>query len=167
MFGASHSAILVLKTLTTLPIHKIINFYTMPLRYACKTQTGKLYAFSGLKALSAQWAKQTLEQCQPHNLVRIKINKNSNPQELTQCTKVIYAIGFEPNDMSFIVGANPVHYDSATGIITNHLFGIGIAFPESYIDQLGHTEYKVGLKSFMEFAKRTIPLWLKVAQIKE
>lgn len=95
------------------------------------------------------------------NLIRILNAKNSRDAWLPICNKIVYAAGFERNDLPPINGsASSVSYDSNTGIIAPHLFGIGIAFPEVQIDPMGNRENRVGLNSFMAYAQRIMPEWL-------
>lgn len=154
VFGASHSAILVLEALSNVPIKTIINFYKKPLIY--------YIPFAGLKGQAAQWAKTVLEKNPPSNLFRFFASDEHVAKIIPQCTKVIYAIGYERNDTSFIPKISLTTFNPETGIIRNNLFGIGIAFPEEFIDSFGKTEKRIGILSFMHFAKKNVPLWIKM-----
>lgn len=59
--GSAHSAILLLKYLTELPVARIINFYKHPLKYPTPLEGWILYEGSGLKGETAYWAKTVLE----------------------------------------------------------------------------------------------------------
>lgn len=158
--GSSHSAILLLKFLSELSVKRIINFYKKPLLYAIDMGTWILHNANGLKGETAQWAKEVLEKNPPANLVRIHNNQATRDAWLPLCNKIIYAVGYERNDLPTVNGASTVTYDDHSGIIAPRLFGIGIAFPEGYIDPLGNQEHRVGLNSFMEYAQRVVPQWL-------
>jgi thioredoxin reductase len=160
VFGGSHSAILILKFLTDLSVKQIYNFYKRPLLYAVDMDGWLLHNANGLKGNTAQWAKEVLEKNPPENLMRVCNNEENRRDYLPECTKTIYAIGFEPNDVHATVPDNAnLSYDDSTGIIGPRLFGIGIAFPEQHVDPMGNTEHRVGLNSFMEYAQEVIPQW--------
>jgi hypothetical protein len=158
VIGSAHSAVLILKTLTELNVKRIINFYKGEFKYTENMGTWLLNVSSGLKGIAADWAKNILEKAPPKNLIRIESSKESFDKYLPECTKVIQAIGFERNDVpcDFKIG-----YDDSNGVIASRLFGIGIAFPEKYVDPLGNIEHKVGLNSFMEYAQKMLPEWIK------
>lgn len=159
--GSSHSAILILKFLSELKVKRIINFYKNPLQYAIDMGTWVLHNSTGLKGATAQWAKEVLEKNPPANLIRLYNSQEARDTWLSICDKIIYAIGYERNDLPLINGDNSeITYDDCSGIIAPRLFGIGIAFPEKYTDPLGNVEHSVGLNSFMEYAQRIIPEWL-------
>ena len=88
-------------------------------------------------------------------------NEQARQAWLPICTKIIYAVGYERNELPAIDGQkNDLSYDDRTGIIAPRLFGIGIAFPEKYTDPLGNQEHRVGINSFMDYAQRIIPQWI-------
>lgn len=158
--GSSHSAILLLKYLSEINVKKIINLYKNDLKYAIDMGTWVLYNSTGLKGLTAKWAKEILEKNPPKNLERKKNTKENLDKALNESTKIIYAIGYDKNSLPKI-SANPEYnYDDTTGIIAPGLFGIGIAFPEKYIDPIGNVEHQVGLNSFMNYAQRVVPQWI-------
>lgn len=158
--GGCHSAILLLKYLSEISVKKIINIYKKPIQYAVDMGDWILYNSSGLKGATAQWAKDVLEKNPPKNLVRLYSNDENIKKSLKECTKIIYAIGYERNELP-LVKENPAFvYNETTGVIAPGLFGIGIAFPEKYTDPLGNTEHRVGLASFMEYAQRVAPYWV-------
>lgn len=157
VIGSAHSAVLVLKFLSELPVARIINFYKKPFVYTQDMGGWLLYSSSGLKGIAAEWAKNVLEKNPPCNLARIYNSENARKAWLPVCTKIIYAAGFERNP---IPGCNPeMEYNTQTGFIAPGLFGIGIAFPEVIVDQAGNTEYKIGLNSFMQHALDMLPVW--------
>ena len=159
--GGAHSAVLILKFLSELNVKRIINFYKSPIRYAVDMGDWILYNESGLGGIAAQWAQNVLEKSPPANLVRIYNCAESLDAWLPICNKIIYAVGFERNTLPVIPENAKLEYDSTTGIIAPRLFGIGIAFPETYTDPLGNVEYRIGLSQFMEYAQRVIPQWMK------
>lgn len=161
VIGSAHSAILAMKFLSELNVGRIINFYNKPLQYVEDMGSWALHAESGLKGIAAQWAREVLEKNQPPNLMRIMNCEAARTAWLPICNKIIYAAGFERNDLPPINGSSqPVSYDSKTGVIGTHLFGIGIAFPELQTDPLGNSEYRIGLNSFINYAQRVIPEWM-------
>ncbi len=157
VIGSAHSAVLVLKFLSELPVSRIINFYKKPFVYTQDMGGWLLYSSSGLKGIAAEWAKNVLEKNPPCNLARIYNSEKARKAWLPLCTKIIYAAGYERNP---IPGCNPdMEYNTQTGFIAPGLFGIGIAFPEVIVDQAGNTEYKIGLNSFMQHALDMLPVW--------
>lgn len=161
VIGSSHSAILILKFLTELNVKRIINFYKNPIQYAVDMGTWILHNANGLKGITAQWAREVLEKNPPANILRIYNSEQARESWLQICNKIIYAVGYERNELPPIHGNNTITYDDKTGIIAPRLFGIGIAFPEEYTDPLGNKEHRVGLNSFMDYAQRIIPEWIK------
>jgi pyruvate/2-oxoglutarate dehydrogenase complex dihydrolipoamide dehydrogenase (E3) component len=161
VLGSAHSAILILKFLSELPVKKIVNFYKNPIVYATEMGDWVLHQHSGLKGITAEWAKNVLEKNPPKNLVRIFNDPKIMARLLPLCTKIIYAVGFDRNQLPLIDGKTEITYDDHTGIIASRLFGIGIAFPEKYVDPLGNVEHQVGLKFFMEYAQKMVPEWMK------
>ncbi len=163
VIGSSHSAILILKYLTELKVKRIINFYKNPLLYAVDMGTWLLHNASGLKGITAEWAREVLEKNPPANLIRIYNSKEAREAWLPICNKKICAVGYERNDLP-LIDDKPISYDDKTGIIAPGLFGIGLAFPEQYTDPLGNVEHRVGLNSFMDYAQRVVPQWLHSAE---
>lgn len=160
VIGSSHSAVLVLKFLTELKVKRIINFYKNPIQYAIDMGTWLLHNSTGLKGVAAQWAREVLEKNPPAHLIRMINTPDALQAWLPVCNKIIYAVGYERNELPLINGQNQVTYNDHSGVIAPRLFGIGIAFPEEYIDPLGNKEHRVGLNSFMEYAQRVIPQWI-------
>ena len=114
---------------------------------------------NGLKGVAAKWAKEVLENNKPKNLIRVKNTKENLDKYLPECNKIIYAVGYEINNLPDInVEIIP---DSETGIIGPNLFGIGIAFPGSSITPDGKIEHGIGLNSFMKYAQKVIVNWIK------
>ncbi|MBI2775181.1 FAD/NAD(P)-binding protein [Candidatus Dependentiae bacterium] len=158
--GSAHSAMLILKFLSELPVGRIVNFYKNPLVYVIDHGTWAQHQQAGLKGTTAEWAKNVLEKNPPANLVRIFNTPESLEAWLPICNKIIYAVGYEPNQLPPINGKTELIYDDVSGIIAPRLFGIGIAFPEKYSYPDGSTEYRVGLRFFMEYAQRVVPEWM-------
>ena len=151
VYGNSHSAILVLKNLSELNINKIINIYKHELVYCDFSFDPPIYQGSGLKGLAARWAKEFLETNLISNLTKIKL-EDLDQDVLESADKIIYAIGFKPN---LIENIEIKEYKA--GEIATGLFGLGIAFPETIIDQSGSTEQLIGLDSFMNYARNNLP----------
>ncbi len=161
--GSAHSAILILKYLTETTVEKIINLYTRPLIYAVDMGTWTLNNTHGLKGIAAKWAYEVLENNTPSNLVRYLNTAENRAAFLPECNKIVYAIGYERNDLPSVAingVASDIEFDPDTGIIGPRIFGIGIAFPGTYIDPSGNKEQLVGLNSFMKYAQKVIPDWI-------
>lgn len=161
VFGSSHSAILVLQNLVNNKVTRIVNFFRSPLRYAVHLEDWILFDDSGLKGQTADWARENIDGHQPHNLERYYSNEENIEQHLPQCTKAVYAIGFEPRHLPVIKNLGPIHYDPRSGIIAPGLFGLGIAYPEARENRLGMTEYRVGLWKFMQYLHEILPIWMR------
>ncbi len=149
--GSAQSAILLLKYLSELPTGRIINFYRNPIEFGGE---------SGLKAATARWAQDVLLKTPPANLLRLYNSCDALKAWLPICTKIIYAVGFERNDIPTINNAPYLNFDDPSGILGPRLFGIGIAFPEKYQDENGKTVSRIGLLAFMEYAQEILPNWL-------
>ena len=81
------------------------------------------------------------------------------------CNKIIYAVGYDRNQIPPVNGDNEITYDDKTGIIGSRLFGIGIAFPETFIDEdTGNKISKIGLMGFMDYAQQIMPEWLRTKE---
>lgn len=170
VFGGAHSAILILKYLSELqtPIRKIFNFYNKDLIYAIdfecpllkNTTTGPLLG------VAAWWAKNVLLQNPPQNLLRLENTLDNREQYLSQCNKVIYAIGYKANPLPTIsineqkIDSNNITFDPESGIIAPRLFGLGIAFPGITQDSFGNTQLLIGLNSFSQYALDMMPSWI-------
>jgi cation diffusion facilitator CzcD-associated flavoprotein CzcO len=161
VFGSSHSAIIILRTLLEqCQIKKAVNFYLSPLRYAVYLNDWILFDDTGLKGTTAEWARENIDGKLPAKLERvISIEENIRTQ-LPLCNKVIYATGFQRRLIP-VEGLHKVEYNDRSGIIAPGLFGFGIAFPEAKLDRYGTLEYRVGLWKFMEYLNQALPLWLQ------
>jgi hypothetical protein len=161
VFGSSHSAIIILKSLLEYTnVRRIINFYQHPLRYAIYFDDWILFDDTGLKGSTAKWAKEHLHGTMPDRLTRKMVGPESIDTYLPQCTKAIYPIGFNRRSIT-IDGMSSLNYNEHNGIIAPGLFGLGIAFPEAAIDRYGTLEYRVGLWKFMDYLSRILPVWLQ------
>jgi len=161
VFGSSHSAVLALRNLVEQSVSRIINFYQEPLRYAVHLKDWILFDNTGLKGPTAEWARIHLDGVLPKNLTRVFSSKETIEKYLPQCTKVIYAVGFERRTFPEVEGLASLTYLEQSGIIAPGLFGVGIAFPEAKTDPLGRMEYRVGLWKFMDYLQNIMPLWLQ------
>lgn len=162
IFGNAHSGILAIKNVSALPVKHIYNFYKTPVLYT-QRHKGKIFNnFRGIKSATAEWAKNNLEKRNSNLVTALYSNEENIKKYIGLCDKVIYAIGFEPNKIIGIhENTGTCTYDETTGIIAPGLFGIGIAFPEGYTDPMGLWEHRVGLMSFVTYAKKMIPRWLQ------
>ncbi len=162
VFGSSHSAIVVLENLMNTDVKKIINFYRHPLKYAIDMDDYILFDNTGLKGKAADWAKKHIDGACPDRIERVLCNSDSMQEKLMECTKVIYAIGFEPNSTITIHPFDyPLEYNDTNGIIAPGLFGFGIAYPNKVTDPLGNIEHAVGLWKFMQHINRCLPIWMR------
>ncbi len=148
--GSAHSALLILKYLTDLPVQKIINVYTKQPTYGM---------YGGLEGVTARWTKEVLETNSAPNIERIPYNHATIKEIALNCTKIIYAFGFERSTLP-INGSRDLCFDYKTGLIKPHLYGIGIAFPEEYLTKEGNTVNLIGVNSFMKYAKEHVPIWI-------
>ncbi len=155
VFGGMHSAMLILKHLSecciasaSCAVKQIINFYLYDY----------FYGSPGLEGDTAAWVKNVLEKNPPANILRVLNTAENRENFLCQCTKVIYAIGYESNKL-LINGSMDVNFDENTGIIDENLYGIGIAFPPTGIFN-GHKIAKNGLYAYLIYAKKLIPRWI-------
>ncbi len=164
--GSSHSAILVLKFLHELSSKRIINFYKNSIVYPIDMGNWELHAGSGLRGETAYWAKNILEKEKPVNILRLKNTKEARNAWLPICDKIIYACGFERNDLPPINNeAMPYDcYDCTNGSIAPDLFGIGIAFPEKWEDPQGNVESGINIPNFMKYVQEALPNWIKTKQ---
>lgn len=147
VIGSGHSAILILKYLTELSVNRIVQFFKKPIVYPVHTRIGIAWQEAGLKGDVAQWAKTVLEVNPPQNIIRVLNTPQAMHDLLPQCTKVIYAAGFERNELPPVNGDSSTYanYDRHSGLIAPHLYGVGIAFPQQKVDPIGNVEHLVGL----------------------
>jgi len=164
VIGGAHSAVLIMKFLSELPIARIINFYRHPLYYMTTAEEqqwrGCEIIGDPLQGVAAAWAREVLDVDPPGNLVRVRNSETARKAWLPICTKIIYAAGFERNVMPTITGISPTAYNPSTGVIGPHLFGIGIAFPELVDEGAGKCKFAIGLRDFMRFAQRVVSEWM-------
>lgn len=161
VFGASHSAILILRYLVELGAKRIINFYKSPCRYAISMDNWILFDNTGLKGKAAEWARENIDGKLPPNLERHQSNEVNLGKYLPACDKAIYAVGFKKRDDISITHYPDLHYNPHLGIIAPGLFGLGIAYPELANNPYGSAEYQVGIWKFMAYLHKVLPLWLK------
>jgi len=155
VFGGSHSAILVLKFLHEIGVKKIINIYKDELTFCDYSTNPPTNAGSGLKGIAARWAQDFLVGSKIENLERIHLD-NLTQDLIDSSDKIVYAAGFRPNKIN---GIKIDKYEA--GELAEGLFGMGIAFPDYYIDPKGNKEYLIGLDSFLLYARKTIPGLIK------
>jgi hypothetical protein len=151
IIGSGQSAVLLLKFLTELGVSQITNFYTLSLQET----------LASLKAETLAWAEANLV-AYPVNGIPIHrvYNDDANRDRwLSQCNKIIYAVGYERNPLPKIRHTS-VDLDNNQGILGPHLFGVGIAFPERE-QHNGRTIRRVGMMSFTRFLLRNMPIWIQ------
>ena len=152
VFGSMHSAFLVMKYLTELPVKKIINFYRSDYYFG---KPGTV----GLEGDTAAWVRDCLEKNPPAHLIRVLNTTENRSTYLPGCTKAIYAIGYEQNTI-VVNGKTDLSFDETTGIIDKDLYGIGIAFAPTTIDIHGTKVGLNGFNTYLYYAKKLIPQWI-------
>ena len=161
VFGASHTAIVVLENLLNCKTKKVINFYRQPLKYAVHLDDFILFDNTGLKGNAAEWAKKHIDGSWPEHLERVHCDSDTMHEKLEQCTRIIYAIGFEKNaSITFRSYSESLSSNDFNGIIAPGLFGLGIAYPNQVADPYGNIEHNVGLLKFMKHLTHCLPLWM-------
>ena len=161
VFGASHSAILVLANLLKQNPKMVHNFYRSPHHYALNMGEWILFDNTGLKGFAANWAKDHLDGSLPKNLNRCHSSDTKFEEILSTCNKVVYPVGFERRQTPVLEQFPNAKYQETTGIIAPGLFGFGIAYPQAQFDPFGNLEYRVGLWKFMDYLNSILPIWLK------
>lgn len=163
VFGSSHSAMIILKNLLDAGAKKIINFYQSPLKYAVYQKDWILFDNTGLKGHAAEWAKENIDGSLPPNLERVYSKDPHFKGKLSECNKVVYAVGFDSRKTVETPQFGDLKYNPTNGIIAPGLFGLGIAFPERCEDSFGNVEYNVGLWKFMKYLNKVLPIWFDYA----
>jgi len=163
VFGSSHSAVLVLRALAKVNVAQVINFYRSPLRYAVDMGDWILFDNTGLKGTAAEWARAHLDGNLPTHFMRVYSNSENIEHHLPSCTKVIYAVGFEPRINIDAHGVSLSQYQPQTGVIAPGLFGFGIAYPQEAQDPVGNVELRVGIWKFMDYLNTVMPIWMRYA----
>ena len=159
VFGSSHSAIIIIRYLVELGLSRIVNFYQSPLKFALRMEDWTLFDNTGLKGLTADWARENILGKVPDNLYRYQATKQNIGTYLDGCDRVIYAVGFHPRVIE-VAGMAGLRHNVHNGIIAPGLFGVGIAFPKQTIDLFGNREESVGLWKFMIHINAVLPIWL-------
>lgn len=165
VFGSSHSAMLVMANLMHIKVRKVINFYRSAHQYAIYLKDWILYDDTGLKGFTAAWAKEHIDHTLPKNMNRVLITEHTFTESLAECSKVVYATGFQRRSLPVLGQFEGLKYDDRTGIIAPGLFGLGIAFPQAQFDPLGHLNYRVGLWKFMDYLNQILPIWIQYANL--
>jgi FAD-NAD(P)-binding len=161
VFGSSHSAMIALPNLLNTPVKKVINFYRSPLKYAVYFDDWTLFDDTGLKGQAADWARENIDGTCPQRLGRCFVGDPEFEKILRMCDHVVYTVGFERRRLPLTPQWGSLEYDPTNGILAPGLFGIGIAFPEYWIDPLGGGQYRVGMHKFMQRLGTALPLWLR------
>lgn len=145
--GSLHSALLVLKYASDIPVQQAINFYTKLPTYG---------PAGGLEGITAYWTKEVLDQHKATNVIRFLYDPQAIEQYKNKGYKIVYAIGYEPNVIR-VNGSIPMSFDADTGKICDNLYGIGIAFAERYTKEDGMSIPLIGVNSFMKRAQEILP----------
>jgi len=151
VIGSGQSAVLLLKYLTDLKVGHIINLHKITLEETVNS----------LKALTKKWALSFLASKNKNSILRVSNSSVNREKWLPQCTKIIYAVGFERNPLPKIRGT-PIDLEANDGILGQNLFGVGIAFPATEKDRDGHIIKLVGFTSFTRFLQEHFETWLQI-----
>jgi len=149
--GSAHSAFLILKFLYDFGVKKIINIYN---------QEPRVGGVGGLMGITAYWVQNVMLNNPSPMLERVLFDPKTMEEYVSMCSKVVYAFGYEPNEIP-VNGVARLSYDLDTGIIEKNLYGIGIAFPQPHIAEDGVRVELIGFNSFMYRAKTCMPFWLQ------
>lgn len=158
VFGSSHSSMIAIRHLVERGVKKIVNFYLSPLRYAVLMDDWILYDDTGLKGETAKWVREHVSKNPLPQIERYLGTEEHIDEHLPNCSKVIYAVGFQPRHVP-VLNVSLSHYDVSNGIIAPGLFGAGIGFPVAVTDPFGRVEWNVGVWKFLKNMRRTLPLW--------
>lgn len=151
VIGSAHSALLILKYLAELQVKKVVHIYSKPPSYG---------TYGGLEGVTARWAKEVWEHNLPAHFERAIYNPITVNESIKQATKIVYAYGYEPNQIP-VNGSSHLPFDCNTGVIMPYLYGIGIAFPKKHTTIEGNAVDLIGINSFMAYAQELIPKWMK------
>lgn len=180
VYGSSHSAMLVLNNLLSIPNSPrlIINYYRAPIKFAqfpdpINYPDRILHDNTGLKGETAEWVRSWIEigpeEAFKGKLKRIKTDGRKGDEHGQNVDCNIYAVGYERNLLPKIIEnnnillSNDIDYTSNGQLTTKNssdpitgLFGYGIAFPERVKDLDGSDEMAVGMWKFMKHIKKSI-----------
>lgn len=160
VFGSSHSAMIIVRSLLEAGVKKVINFYRSPIRYAIYMDHWILYDNTGLKGETARWTRQNVSQhCLP-SIERYHATQDNLDTHLPRCTKAVEAVGFDARHIP-AEGVDTAEYDASNGIIAPGLFGLGIAYPQKVTDPLGKQEMNVGIWKFLVYLRSVLPIWMQ------
>jgi hypothetical protein len=169
ILGTSHSGMLVAMNL--IKYYKIpelhLYFHISPkLKFAQRKYAEGPDLFindnTGLKGEVAEWCKKHQSELEGESAIRIDQTSFQNLPSNTLKSfdaydAVIFAVGFERNDLPVIVNGENLNFDNTGGVLAKDLYGFGIAFPEVVHDcDSGLPERAVGLWKCMKFVKKTI-----------
>lgn len=161
VFGSSHSSMIAMPNLLNTQAEKVINFYRHPLKYAVYLDDWILFDDTGLKGHAAAWARENIDGTHPPRLARCRVGDPEFDELRQMCDHVVYTVGFQRRHLPLTPQWGAVQYDPTNGILAPGLFGVGIAFPEYWIDPMGAGQHRVGLQKFMQRLDTALPLWLR------
>lgn len=108
VFGNSHSGMVVLRNLLEMAHgpRQVFSFAKAPPKYAVYKGDWILHDNTGLKGASATWARSVYENADAEpRLAKILLDASNGAafaDAMAQCTKVVYAVGYEPNPLPVI-----------------------------------------------------------------
>ncbi len=158
VFGSSHTAVLIMRLLLEDKVKKIINFY----RTKNIKNVNSFFHYNASEGLGQhlkEWAIEHIEKNPPDNLIRVFNSSEKRKLYADEITKVVYAIGFDPVQVSIVDPRSSIHFDDRNGRLGHHLYGLGIAYPEGFVDLKGYYQRKVEVVHFIDHALRCVPLW--------
>jgi len=159
--GGSHSGMLAARNvLNRWKNAKITVFDKRPEpRFAEERHGWIKYDGTGLKGDVAYWTRTALAENR-FQFVQIRDNQQLDLQPFRYAT---FTCGFERCDLPSVyfagepIDLQKVDYDPHTGQIATGLYGVGIAFPEVWVDPGGYREPRVGFaNSFVTHLERLL-----------
>jgi len=152
VFGNSHSGILVLKNLFDMGCQHITNIIKEPVRIPYFNNNGtEVYQESGIRGVGLNWVKKYLT---PKNNTHIEI-MNIDSVKNFNFNYVVYSIGLKKRHLEINYNGliiNSVDKFNDLGLISNNLYGLGVAYP-SFYNLNGDIEYEIGMGGFLQRAK--------------
>ena len=160
VIGSSYSTIIALRNLSKMEDVQVKLFSRSAFKFSEQKSGYIKYENNGLKGNNARWARDELPKMK--NLKTYTTAKLA--EEIENCTKVIYTVGFERFALPLIGEGDEISYDPFTaeilqdGKVLSGLFGFGIAFPEKIVDPDNEVEFAVGIWKFLKHAQEHIGL---------
>jgi hypothetical protein len=157
VFGASHTAILVMKNLIDMGI-PVLNIFKSPILFAKINDDGLENWYTGLKGVAADWAKNNIVQDLNPLLERVHLEQLmlEGSLILEGCSHVVYGVGFETNPIPGFVPSERTE----NGMIQDGVMGIGIAYPGTETDCKGKKEFAIGFVPCLKALQKDLERWI-------